>query len=395
MRICIHDFAGHAFPVELSRSLARRGHDVLHLYSASNTTPQGAITRLKDDPPNFQIVGIALSSPMDKNALVKRRSQELEHGRRAVEQLMRFQPEAVISGNTPLDAQKQIVRFCQGRGVKFVFWVQDLLGIGSHRLLAKKLPGLGQAIGIYYTRMERSLLQQSDAVVLIAEDFRSAINGWQISDEKIHVIENWAPLKEVPMLPKENPWSLEHHLDQSLNVVYSGSLGMKHNPDLLLQLALSFQSRSNLRVLVVSEGAGAEWLKRKAGEHGLANLTVMPFQAYEKVPQVLATADILVAVLEPSAGIFSVPSKILAYLCSGRPLLLSVPEDNLAAKKVSDANAGFVASPHDTQAFVAAAHRLLDDEALRHQFGCNARAYAESQFNIETITTRFESVLKF
>lgn len=395
MRICIHDFAGHAFPVELSRSLARRGHDVLHLYSASNTTPQGAITRLADDPPNFQILGIALAARMDKNALVKRRAQEIEHGRLALEQLARFQPEVVISGNTPLDTQKQIVRFCRDGGIKFVFWVQDLLGIGSHRLLAKKLPGLGHAIGIYYTRMERRLLQQSDAIVLIAEDFRSAISGWRLPDDKIHVIENWAPLNEVPKLPKENPWAVEHGLDRSLNVIYSGSLGMKHNPDLLLQLALSFQNRSNLRVLVVSEGAGADWLKRKVGEHGLANLTVMPFQAYKKVPQVLATADILVAVLEPSAGIFSVPSKILAYLCSGRPLLLSVPEDNLAAKKVADAKAGFVASPHDTQAFLDAAERLLADEPLRQQLGCNARAYAEKQFNIETITGQFESILKF
>ena len=395
MRICVHDFAGHAFPVEFSRSLARRGHDVLHLYSASNTTPQGAITRQEDDPPNFQIAGLKLAAPMDKNALVKRRSQEIEHGRLALKEIARFSPDAVISGNTPLDAQKQIVGHCLSHRIKFVFWVQDLLGIGSHRLLAKKLPGLGHAIGVYYTQMERTLLQKSDAIVLIAEDFRSAIREWEIPDDKIHVIENWAPLNEVPMLSKQNPWSREHGFADSLNIVYSGSLGMKHNPDLLLQLALSFQSRDTVRVLVVSEGAGAEWLKKKIAEHQLVNLTVLPFQAYEQVPQVLATADILVAVLEPSAGIFSVPSKILAYLCSGRSLLLGVPPDNLAARKVIGAQAGLVASPDDTQAFVAAAHRLLEDESLRQRFSCNARSYAESHFNIETITTRFETILKF
>lgn len=393
MRICIHDYAGHPFQLELSRSLARRGHDVLHLYSASNTTPQGATTRLAGDPPSLQIAGIMLSSPMEKNALLKRRSQELQHGQLVLKHLAQFRPDVVMSANTPLDAQKQIVGYCNAHKVKFVFWVQDLLGIGSHRLLAKKLPGLGHVIGIYYTRMERSLLRKSDAIVLIAEDFRSAISQWQIPDRKIHVIENWAPLQEVPMLPKQNPWALEHGLESSLNMVYSGSLGMKHNPDLLLQLALSFRSREDVRVLVVSEGAGAEWLKRKAAEHELSNLTILPFQAYEKVPQVLAAADILVAVLESSAGIFSVPSKILSYLCSGRPLLLSVPEDNLAAKKVNDTKAGLVASPHDTQAFISAARRLIDDEPLRHQFGCNARAYAENQFNIETITSRFEAVL--
>ena len=393
MRICIHDYAGHSFQLELSRSLARHGHDVLHLYSASNTTPQGATTRQPGDPSNFQIAGIALSTPMEKNALLKRRSQELQHGKLVLKHLAEFQPDVVMSANTPLDAQKQIVGYCNANKIKMVFWVQDLLGIGSHRLLSKKLPGLGHLIGIYYTRLERSLLRKSDAVVLIAEDFRSAIKDWRIPAQKIHVIENWAPLKEVPMLPKQNPWAIEQGLDSSFNLVYSGSLGMKHNPDLLLQLALSFQSRSDVRVVLVSEGAGAEWLKRKAVDHNLDNLTVLPFQAYEKVPQVLASADVLVAVLESSAGIFSVPSKILSYLCSGRPLLLSVPEDNLAAKKVVSAKAGLVASPYDTPAFIAAAHRLRDDEKLRHQSGCNARAYAESQFDIERITTQFEAVL--
>lgn len=393
MRICIHDYAGHPFQVELSRALARRGHDVLHVYSASNPTPQGSLARSDQDPPSFQTAGLTLSSAIDKSSLVKRRAQEIQHGKLVIEQLQKFKPQAVISANTPLDAQKQIVHYCRRHHVKFIFWVQDLLGIGSHRLLAKKLPGLGHVIGTYYTWLERSLLQQSNAIILIAEDFRLMMRQWHIPDSKVHVIENWAPLDEVPMLSKQNPWSLEHNVDSSLNVIYSGTLGMKHNPDLLLQLALSFQPREELRLLVVSEGAGAEWLKRKSREHGLTNLTVLPFQPFQRLPQMLASADILVAILEPSAGIFSVPSKVLTYLCSGRPLLLAVPQENLAAKIVSSAPAGLVASPNDTPAFIEAARRLLDDEPLRRRFGLGARAYAENHFNIDAITAKFESVL--
>ena len=35
MKIIVHDYAGHPFQVQLSRRLASRGHEVLHLYCAS------------------------------------------------------------------------------------------------------------------------------------------------------------------------------------------------------------------------------------------------------------------------------------------------------------------------------------------------------------------------
>ncbi|RYJ01060.1 MAG: glycosyltransferase WbuB, partial [Actinomycetales bacterium] len=30
MKVVVHDFSGHPFQVQLSRELARRGHDVVH-----------------------------------------------------------------------------------------------------------------------------------------------------------------------------------------------------------------------------------------------------------------------------------------------------------------------------------------------------------------------------
>jgi hypothetical protein len=67
---------------------------------------------------------------------------------------------------------------------------------------------------------------------------------------------------------------------------------------------------------------------------------VLDYQPYGQLAEVLATADVLVALLESSAGIFSVPSKVLAYLCAARPLLASMPKENLAARTIERAGAG-------------------------------------------------------
>ena len=39
----------------------------------------------------------------------------------------------------------------------------------------------------------------------------------------------------------------------------------------------------------------------------------------------LASADVLVALLETDAGAFSVPSKVLTSLSAGRPILAAIP----------------------------------------------------------------------
>lgn len=394
MRILVHDFGGYAFVLPLSRMLAKRGHTVLHAFCASlQTTPRGPLRSQPDDPAGFEVKGLALGAPLEKYNYVKRWQQENEYGRLAVREVETFRPDVVIAANMPLDSQRRLVRACRKRNIRFVFWLQDLIGIATHRLLRRKIPVLGEAVGRYYLRLEQSLLQQSDAVVMITEDFRSILHDYGLSDTRLHVIENWAQLEHIPLREKGNAWAKAHDLSDKFCFVYSGTLGMKHNPDLLLQLALQFRDQEEVRVVVVSQGLGAEWLVQKKEEQGLDNLLLWGFQPFEELPDMLATADVLVAVLEPEAGAFSVPSKVLTYLCAARPVLLAMPPNNLAARIVKRIDAGVVVSPSDTAVFLAAAKGLLDDGERRAQQGQHARRYAEQTFDIETITNAFERVL--
>ncbi len=394
MRILVHDYGGYAFAVQLSRVLARRGHTVCHAYCASlQTTPPGVLTRQADDAPGLTIKGLELAEPLDKYAFVKRWRQEREHGRLIAREVERFGPDVVLSGNAPLDAQKQLMAACRTHGARFVFWLQDLLGIATHRLLRKKMPVLGEAVGRYYLLLERALLRRSDAVVLITEDFRPIMREYGVDEASTHVIENWAPLDDVPARPQANAWAEAHNLAGKTCLLYSGTMGMKHNPDLVLQLALRFRDDDAVRVVVVSQGMGADWLRQKKAEHRLENLILLGFQPLDALPDVLATASVLMAVLEPDAGVFSVPSKVLTYLCAERAVLLAVPAENLAARIVGRIDAGRIVPPTDPAAFTDAAARLLADPVARRAMGQNARAYAEKTFDINRIADAFEKVL--
>ncbi len=393
MRIGVHDYAGHPFQVQLSRELARRGHQVIHYYCGHNNTPKGDLSRRADDPELFSIKPIYTRQKLQKYSLFNRWRQEIEYGNLLAEEINNARIEVILSANTPLDSQKIILSHCQKNAVPFIFWVQDLNGRAAYKILADKLPLLGNLIGSYHIFLEKKLLNHSDGVILISEDFPAKIQPWLRADAKLWVIPNWAPISDYPVKTKENRWAKLHNLAHRFCFLYTGTLGMKHNPGLLLSLAQQFQAHKDVCVIVISEGPGAKWLSRKKIEHRLPNLEILPYQPYERMPEVLASGDVLVTILNLDAGEFSVPSKVLTYLCAEKPQLLAISSNNLAARIIQGQKAGLVTPPNDGDAFLQAAKFLYDNQPDRTIFGRNARAYAEKAFNIQQITDQFEQAL--
>lgn len=393
MRIFVYDHGGYPFPLQLSRELARRGHQVAHSFCAQLQTPHGRISAAQDAANRLEIWPIQLAEPFHKYRLLKRGLQERELGRKITKKMMEFRPHVLLSGNTPLITQSVLLRKAQGSDIRFVFWLQDILGIGILHALRKKMPFPGNLIGHYFIQKEYALLKQSDAVIAISEDFLSVLSRAGVAADKSRVIRNWAPLDELPLAPKSNEWSVRHRLDRSFNFLYSGTLGMKHNPERLKELAVSFRANENIRIVVISEGLGAEFLRKEKETHRLDNLILLPFQPYRQLAQVLSSADVLVGLLEKEAGTFSVPSKILTYLCMKKPLLLAIPQTNLAAKIVQANQAGCLCPPDDIDSFLKAADRLYQDKNFRDTLARNGFLYAQNTFTIETITDSFESIL--
>jgi glycosyltransferase involved in cell wall biosynthesis len=390
-RIVVHDFAGHPFQIDLSRALARRGFEVLHVYCDSYTSGKGRF-EVGDDDPNLSVVGLPAGRTFARYSPVKRFAQEIGYGRRFVEVAQAFGPDLIIACNVPLLTQRVSAAWCLRHRVPWVFWVQDLYSIAVSAAAADKAGQAGKLIGRGFQQLERSLVRQADRVVPITEDFRPLLQEWGVAERHTTVIENWAPLDDLPVRPRNNGWRATHGIDDDRFVfLYTGTLGLKHRPELLFELAE--QHTHDADVVVISEGMGEERLRQMLAERPLPNLRLLPFQPFDRYPDILAAADVLVALLEPSAGTFSVPSKVLSYLCAGRPLLGAIPLENLAARTIDRAGAGLVVPPTDAEAFLLAAKRLRNESALRASCGSRARGYAEATFDTATITDRFVDVI--
>jgi glycosyltransferase involved in cell wall biosynthesis len=386
-KIAIHDYSGSAFTFQLAEFLATKESDIFYFHGGAMQAVQRA--KLNSNKPNLYIDSVKIQRPFSKYQFQKRWVQEIEYGNNLANKLKQINPDLIISATTPLDAQNIILEQINTKKTNFVFWWQDISSLLIKNILMRKNPLLGWLIGEYYLSMERRQLRQSQRVIAIAEEFRAPYRAWGLDESKFHVLPNWAPLEELPLLPKDNPWARRFGLQDKFVFLYSGALALKHNPALLLALADSLRARPEALVVVVSQGPGADWLSARPRP----NLLLLPFQSYADYPQVLASADVLLAVLEEHAGSYSVPSKTMSYLCAGRPILLSAPPGNQAARLVMEQNAGLVAAPGAGADYCALAARLAASPDVCENLGQNGRNYAEKTFDIGTIAGRFREII--
>jgi glycosyltransferase involved in cell wall biosynthesis len=387
--VLVHDFAGHPFQIDLSRSLARRGHTVQHVYCESYTSGKGRFDA--GDDGNLSIVGVPTGESFARYSPVRRVSQEAGYGRRFTQVAAAFRPDVILACNVPLVAKSVAAAWCKREGIPWVFWLQDLHSVAMVAEAERRAGRLGRRMGAGFEALERRLLRQAAGVVSITDDFDPMLADWGIDQGARRVIENWAPLDDLPTRPRDNAWRIEQGLGDRFVYLYTGTLGLKHRPELLYRLA---QQRPDAVVVVISEGMGEARLREMLRGHPLPNLRLLPFQPMDRYPDILGAADVLVALLEPTAGTFSVPSKVLSYLCAGRPILAAIPPENLAARTIERAGAGLVVPATDEESFLLAAKQLRSDESLRASAGRRARAYAESTFDTDMITDRFQDVIE-
>lgn len=392
-RIVVHDYAGYAFPLQLSRWLARQGHMVLHLHCEDVEAPRGALARRPDDAPALTIEGLSLGRPLPKYRLLHRWVREAAYGRRLVRRVAAFRPDVVLSTNTPPATQSRLAAGLRQGRTPLICWVQDIFSLGA-AVAVRRWPAPLRWAALRFLRMtEFAPLRAAAGLILITEDFAPLLAREGLRHPQTTVIENWAPAGEIMALPKDNPWARAQGLADAFVFLYAGTLGMKHNPDLLAELARANRDDPAVRVAVVSQGPGRARLAAIKAAEQLDNLLLFDYQPFERLSEVLATGDALVMLLEDFAGEISAPSKTYAYFCAERPILAAAPAANLARRLIERENAGLCVDAADRAGFLAAAARLRRDAALRAALADGQRRYAQAAFDIDRIGARFSAVL--
>jgi glycosyltransferase involved in cell wall biosynthesis len=388
----VHDYSGHPFQVQLSRELARRGHVVDHQYCPSHLGALGDMSLGPLEPPGLTVTPVRLRSAFAGYQPLRRVRQELEYGVRAFRAIRSAHPDIVLLCNVPLIASVLLAGLLDVTRTRYILWHQDVQSDAICQALPRALPRpAARALAAVADGMERLVAVRATRVVAITEEFAAKYRTWHLRRDSYTVIPNWAEVGQFPARMPDRGWLSEPALRPHV-ALYSGTLGLKHDPGQLLELARS-PALADCSVVVVSEGPGRDWLAERQDAVEPGRLVLRDYVPFPQLPEVLASADVLLGILEPVASRFSVPSKIATYLCAGRPVLAVMPPANAAAQMLTASRAGVVLDHSEAGRAPGVLRDLLDDPDRRRRMGDAGHAFAERQFDIHAIAERFEDVI--
>jgi len=302
-----------------------------------------------------------------------------------------FKPHAVLAMSPPLTLGAAGWLAARRWRVPFVFNIQDVF------------PDVAVELGAITSRrviraaswLERWSYRRADAVTVLSDDLRdnlvTKLRGTADDpDDRVRVIPNFVDTEWIrPRDPgRPSRYRQEHDLEGRQVVMYAGNVGLSQSLELMVAAARELVDRSDVVFVINGGGSGRAELEQLAA--GLPNLRFVDFQPKERLPEVLAAADIHVVPLKRGLAHSSVPSKTYSILAAGRPMVASVDEGTEVARVVERAGAGIAVPPEDPQAFVAAITKLVDAPDMAAQMGRSGRALVERWASPAAVALQYE-----
>lgn len=244
-----------------------------------------------------------------------------------------------------------------------------------------------------FSSLERFAYRTATRISVIADGFTKNLLAKGVEPEKIVEISNWVDVNFIkPLLKENNYFRRENNLEDKFVVLYSGNIALTQPLETLIDAAARLQHLPNLAVVIVGKQEALARLERYRLQQGADNVILRPFQPREKLPEMLAAADVTMVMQKHNVISFNMPSKIQVLLASGRPIIASVPAIGTAASAINKSGGGLVVPPEDPDALAQAILELYSDPEQVKIFGQQGRAFAEENYAFERALDRYEAL---
>jgi glycosyltransferase involved in cell wall biosynthesis len=173
--------------------------------------------------------------------------------------------------------------------------------------------------------------------------------------------------------------------------IFAGLLGLAQGLDQIVDLAKSLDDKVPGRFVLVGDGPARDGLEKRVKDESITRVRIIPAQPRERIPALLAAADIAVISLGMSIP-GAVPSKIYEAMASSLPILLVA--DGEPARRIERAGCGVVVSPGNRQSLMDAFRLLVSDVSLRRELGRRGREAAETVYDRDEIADVLDEFLR-
>jgi colanic acid biosynthesis glycosyl transferase WcaI len=216
--------------------------------------------------------------------------------------------------------------------------------------------------------------------------------GKGVPAEKCVYFPNGIYLPDFWRIPKRGAWRASNGFSEAdFLVVYSGNIGRKQGLDMLLRAAGMVKDPA-IRFVLCGDGAEAANLRRLAAELALPNVTFLPLQVQPAYHQMLVDSDLSVIPQRSGTGDCFFPSKLLATLAFGSPILAVTDPGTELARALNEGGFGTAVPPGDPGRIAEALDRISAKREDLREMG-RAGAKFVKRFEMESILEQFKDRL--
>lgn len=261
---------------------------------------------------------------------------------------------------------------------KWIFNVADLWPASVVELGMIKKDSLLFKVGCY---MESFFYQKSTIVTGQSKTILQNISARYPQIKTFHLSNGVDPEKYI--------YSEKHHSGK-IRVMYAGLHGLAQGLDQIIFAAIKLQNQTNIEFILIGDGPEKQNLVRQVMNSGIINVTFLDPIPKSQVPDILASADILIVPLKRQLT-GAVPSKLYEGMAAGKPVILIAGSE--AAEIVQNADCGIVVQPNDIRALVSAIQVLAVDKEERIRKGQNGRKTVLEKYDRRRISKDFAQFL--
>jgi len=389
-----------AQPGIISRSLLRRGHrvDVVtgfpnypsgHLYPGYAVRPY-----LRETIGGVTVHRVPLYPSHDTNP-VRRATNYLSFSAAAsvTATWVLRDADAVLVHSTPATVAIPAVVLRVLRRKPYVVHVQDLWPqtvVSSGFVDDARAGRMERALHVYCDAVYR----RAAAIAVTSPGMAPLIAERGVSEDKIVFVPNWADEASFRPVERDPALAAALGITAAFTVMYAGNFGEFQALDVVVEAADRLHARSDIGFALVGGGVEEARLRRMVAERGLANVTFVGPQPFERMAGILALGDVQLVTLQ-DVPLFrtTLPSKLQGVLAAGRPVIAAVTGD--AAAVVRESGAGEVVRPGSSEeladAVLALAATPSADLTAR---GTSGRAYYAGRFSEQVVGDRLSALLE-
>ncbi|MCU0550433.1 MAG: glycosyltransferase family 4 protein [Leptolyngbya sp. Prado105] len=404
MRVLIYSYNYHPEPIgiaplmtELAEGLVRRGHQVRVITGMPNY-PQRQIYEgyrgkfYLTEERNGVMIQRSYMWVKPKPSLIDRVLLDSSFVVTSFLQALKgWRPDVILLTVPPLPVCVPAALLSWFHNCPIVLNVQDILpeaavhvGLLKNRTMIR-----------VFEALEKFAYRTAHTISVIADGFVENLEGKGVPPSKLTCIPNWVDTGFIrPLSKQDNAFRLEHGLDGKFVVLYAGNIALTQGLETVIEAAAKLKHVPEIAFAIVGEPKAIEKLKQHCEAHGADNVKLMPFQPRERLPEMLAAADVGLIVQKRNVVSFNMPSKTQVLLASGRAVIASVPSTGSAAKAIEKSHGGIVVEPENPEALANQILELYNNPELSAKLGKQGRQYAIERYSFEQALNQYEALFE-